>query len=295
MQAQARRMEMSTKISNYIELVKPRLTAMALFSGVVGYVAALSPGSDIPWMKLFHVFMGLGFVGAASNIMNQAMEHDLDSRMDRTSERPIPSGRVEVQEAKTLSIVCLVLGIIYLQVMFGSFVTFLAFCTYLSYVVLYTPMKTKSSLNTIVGAFPGALPVLTGWVACRGVADFQGFVIFAIIFIWQLPHFFSIAWIYKEDYQRAGYKMISLYDDSGKQAVALIIIGTLGLIAVSALPFLVKHTGIIYIMGTAPANALILVTSLLLIKDRHKYMKLYFYGSITWLPYILTLIMLDRV
>jgi protoheme IX farnesyltransferase len=283
------------KVSYYIELVKPKLTAMALLSGALGYLAAASPGQDIPWITVVHLVLALALVGAASNIMNQAMEHKLDSIMDRTSDRPIPSGKVEAQEAKIFSVICLVAGLVYLQLYFEPLVVLLAFLTYISYVLIYTPMKTKSSLNTVAGAFPGALPVLIGWVACRGEPDFHGFVVFAVVFIWQLPHFFSIAWIYKEDYKKAGYKMMSLYDETGKQAVILIVVGTLGLIAVSFIPFLVKHTGDLYLVGCFPANALLLATSLLLLKDRNKYMKLYFYGSITWLPYILILMVVDRL
>ena len=285
------------KVSYYIELVKPRLTAMALFSGAVGYVAAVYAGHRINWELVIHLVIALGFVGAASNIMNQVLEHKLDSLMERTSGRPIPTGRVASLEASVLGILCLLIGLAYLYYMFYPLVTFLALLTFVSYVCVYTPMKTRSSLNTIVGALPGALPALTGWVAYRQNMDFHGFTLFAIIFVWQLPHFFSIAWIYKEDYKRAGYKMISLYDDTGKQAVMLIILGTISLIAVSFLPFLMSpaHTGVFYFIGTFMANALLLVTSLLLLKDRNKYMKLYFYGSITWLPFVLTLMMFDRV
>lgn len=282
------------KVGYYIELVKPRLTAMALFSGAVGYVAAVPAGVPIQWLTVFHLVIALGFVGAASNIMNQAMEHNLDKIMSRTSDRPIPSGRVEEMEAKALSIVCAVIGLIYLYVMFVPLVALLAFFTFISYVCIYTPMKTKSSMNTIVGAFPGALPLLTGWVAYREVADFQGFSVFAIIFVWQLPHFFSIAWIYKEDYMNAGYKMISLYDKTGKQAVVLINIGTIALGFTSMIPFLVGLTGFLYFFGTVFANVLNMMTALLLIKDRNKYMKLYFYASIIWLPFVLTLLMIDR-
>lgn len=282
------------KVSYYIELVKPRLTAMALFSGVVGYVAAIPAGMSYRWMEMLHLLIALGFVGAASNIMNQAMEHNLDKIMDRTSDRPIPSGRVHEMEAKGLAIACAVIGHLYLYLAFTPLVTLLAFLTFISYVCIYTPMKTKSSLNTIVGAFPGALPLLTGWVAYRGVPDFQGFSVFAIVFIWQLPHFFSIAWIYKEDYQKAGYKMISLYDKSGKQAVALIVVGTLALAFTSYLPFLVDLTGFLYFFGIMIANSLFLATAALLVKDRNKYMKHYFYASIIWLPFVLILLMLDR-
>ena len=239
--------------------------------------------------------IALGLVGAASNIMNQAMEHKLDKMMDRTSERPIPMGHIRAGEAKVVSIVLLVLGLIYLQVAFGLWVMSLAFATFFSYVALYTPMKTKTSLNTVIGAFPGALPALTGWVAYRGEIGFQGFVLFAIIFLWQFPHFFSIAWIYKEDYKRAGYKMISLYDETGKQAVALIVVGTLGLFPLALLPYYIHHTGMIYFVGTFVANSLFLMTAFLLIKDRKKYMKMYFYASITWLPFVFILMMLDRV
>ena len=287
------------KVGYYIELVKPRLTAMALFSGAVGYVAAVYTNSAIDWIEVMHLVVGLGFVGAASNILNQVIEHKLDGIMERTSGRPIPSGRVETTEAWVLGLSCLVIGLGYLYYWFSAvpLITLLALITFVSYVCVYTPMKTKSSLNTVVGALPGALPALTGWVAYRGHMDFHGFILFAILFVWQLPHFFSIAWIYKDDYRKAGYKMVSLYDDTGKQAVVLIILGTLALIAVSFMPFVMKpqHTGDLYFIGTFMANALLLVTSLLLIKNRNKYMKLYFYGSITWLPFVLTLMMIDRV
>jgi protoheme IX farnesyltransferase len=285
-----------SKLGDYVELIKPRLTALALFSGSVGYVAAVPGGVPIPWLEVLHLTIALGFVGAASNIMNQAMEHRLDTLMDRTAGRPIPTGRIKVAEAKVASLLSLIIGLGYLQLIFDAKVTALALVTFLSYVVLYTPMKTKTSLNTIVGAFPGALPTLCGWVACRGNADFQGFVLFAILFVWQLPHFFSIAWIFKDDYRKAGYKMISLYDRSGRQAVALIVIGTLGLIPLSFMPCLefVGHTGDIYFLGTFVADAMFFFTALLLIKDRAKYMKMYFYASIIWLPFVLTLMMLDR-
>ncbi len=287
------------KINYYIELIKPRLTIMALFSGAVGYVAAVYPDSEIDWLELTHLVIGLGFVGAASDIINQVMEHKLDGIMERTSGRPIPTGRVATKEAWILGSISLVVGLIYLYYWFSAkpLITFLAFLTFFSYVAVYTPMKTRSTLNTVVGALPGALPILTGWIAYRGMMDFHGYTIFAILFIWQLPHFFSIAWIYKDDYRKAGYKMVSLYDDSGKQAVSLIILGTIALIAISFVPFLGKtpHTGIIYFIGTFTANSLLLVTSLLLLKNREKYMKLYFYGSISWLPFVLTLMMIDRV
>ncbi|NQZ57928.1 MAG: protoheme IX farnesyltransferase [Lentisphaeraceae bacterium] len=282
------------KVSYYIQLVKPRLTALALFSGGVGFVAALPGDMSLPWLKLTHLMIALGFVGAASNIMNQAMEHKLDKQMDRTNERPIPMGYIQAGEAKVVSVVLLILGLIYLQVIFGQWVMLLAFATFFTYVALYTPMKTKTSLNTVVGAFPGALPALTGWVACDG-DGFKGFILFSIIFLWQFPHFFSIAWIYKEDYKRAGYKMISLYDETGKQAVALIVVGTLGLFPLALLPYYIHHTGMIYFVGTFVANALFLTTALMLIKDRKKYMKMYFYASITWLPFVFILMMLDRV
>ena len=282
------------KITHYIELVKPRLTAMALFSGAVGYIAAVDKSRAVNWTEVLHLVTALGLVGAASNIMNQVLEHHLDVKMDRTSGRPIPMGRVSDKEATVIGLLCLIGGSVYLYLVFPLIVVWLALLTFGSYVLVYTPMKTISSLNTVVGALPGALPALTGWVACRGSVDFYGFSLFAIIFVWQLPHFFSIAWIYKKDYQRAGYKMISVYDETGKQAVILSVLGTLALIPISFIPFLTGHTGPIYFIGTFMANTLLFITSLLLIKNREKYMKIYFYGSITWLPFVLTLMMIDR-
>jgi protoheme IX farnesyltransferase len=278
-------------------MTKPRLSAMAVFSGSAGYIMARDPNKSFfikdNLFELIILTIGLSFVGAASNVVNMAMEHKLDSQMDRTSDRPIPTGRVKKNEAMIFGHVCLVIGLSILFYFFRKQVGYLALFTYISYVFMYTPMKTRTALNTIAGAFPGAFPILTGWIAnsdngFHSQTEWFGFFPFAIVFVWQLPHFFSIAWIYKEDYKKAGYKMMSLYDESGKQAVVLIFVGTLGLIAVSMLPYMYRMSGDIYFFIAVLLNSALFCSSILLLFDRNKFMKQYFYGSITYLPLIVT-------
>ena len=290
---------MLKKLALYLELSKPRLSALAVFSGLTGYVMARDPNVSFAaanWLELFYLFCGLSFVGVASNMVNQALEGGLDSRMDRTKERPIPSGRITSKETFLVGFISLVIGLYILNHFFRSEVAWLNLFTFISYVAIYTPMKTRTAMNTIVGAFPGAFPILSGWIA-HSNNDFHlypnntewfGFFPFALVFIWQLPHFFSIAWIYKEDYARAGYKMMSLYDRSGKQAVVLIFVGTIGTIAVSYLPFVYDMCDVLYFFSACLLNCYLLISSILLMKDREKYMKQYFYASIIWLPAILT-------
>lgn len=285
-----------SKAASIFELIKPRLTAMALFSGAVGFVAGTYQHQMPKWLLFFYTVIGLAFVGAASNITNQAMEVELDRQMKRTEGRPIVTNRVTKSEAYLVAGICLIIGYALLFFAVQPLVAHLALATYLSYVVIYTPMKTKSFLNTIVGAFPGALPTFTGFVAARGEADYAAFTVFTFLFIWQLPHFFSIAWIYKEDYQRAGYKMMSLYDETGKQAVALILVGNLALIASSYLPmyYMEPKSSVFYALLTTVGNVFMFILTLMLVKNREKHMKAYFYASIIYLPYILILLMFFR-
>ncbi|EDM27601.1 protoheme IX farnesyltransferase [Lentisphaera araneosa HTCC2155] len=284
------------RVKSFIELTKPRLSAMAVFSGSAGYVMARDPNMSFSmqnYLGLLWLTLGLSFVGAASNIVNQAVEHKLDKKMDRTADRPIPSGRVQMGEALFFGHICLAIGLYILFHFFRPEVGYLALFTYVTYVFMYTPMKTKTALNTIAGAFPGAFPILTGWVANSNndfhtlpQTEWWGFFPFAIVFVWQLPHFFSIAWIYKEDYQRAGYKMMSLYDETGKQAVILIFVGTLGLMAVSLMPYMYKMSNGWYFLSACILNAGFLCSSVLLLINRERFMKQYFYASIIYLPLI---------
>lgn len=277
---------------------------MALFSGAVGYVAGTNPEADFNWWRLLHIVLGLALVGAASNITNQAMEVKLDAQMERTKDRPIPTGRVSKTEAYTVAFICLAAGLIYLHIAVHFYIMVFSLATYLSYIVVYTPMKTKSALNTIIGAVPGALPIFTGWLAARNIdndgnimhGDSSALFIFAFLFVWQLPHFFSIAWIYKDDYKKAGYKMISYYDEKGLQTIVLIFITNIAMIIVSYSPlyFMDEQQGILYAVALTFANIGVFIISLLLILNREKFMKWYFYASIIYLPYVLILLMIFR-
>jgi heme o synthase len=281
-----------------LELTKPRLTLLVLISGACGWLAARNPAlplADLPWIDLLHLIIGLAGVGAASNIVNQAMEHRLDALMERTKDRPVPSGRISVMSTYMLGHVCLLIGMGWLLHFFQPAVAGCTFLTYLTYIIAYTPLKTRSSLNTLVGAVPGALPILTGWLANwqRPESTMAGLSLFAIVFFWQLPHFFAIASIYKDDYRRAGYRMASLYDPSGKQAVILIWISTIALCIISYAPFAVHLCGVGYLLGVSLLNAALIAVNISLTFDREKHMRTVFRASIVWLTLTMILIVTD--
>ena len=169
--------------------------------------------------------------------MNQVIEHKLDAKMARTANRPIPSGKISFFRGLVFSILSLFLAYFYTLVMSNSLVLLLSVLTYVSYIFIYTPMKTKSPLNTIVGAFPGALPVLMGWaIAVENLSHNLAWILFLILFFWQLPHFFSLAWMYQKEYKDASYQMISNYDKTGKLTIGIILLSNISLVAVSFLP-----------------------------------------------------------
>ena len=286
--------EAKSSLKGYIELTKPRITVMALISAAIGYACGQKFNPvPIGYMPMLHLLVGLSFIGAASNTLNQAYEVNLDKSMNRTLDRPIPSGRVSLKNGYLFGIGCFVIGMVYLLVFSSLQVAFLAFLTIFSYVLVYTPLKTRTSLNTVAGAFPGAFPVLTGWCAGFGDMHFNGLLIFFIVFVWQLPHFFSISWIYKEDYKNGGYKMMSLYDETGWQAVFLILLGTVSLVPVSILPYVYQMASDFYFFTAILCNCFFLASGLLLLINRNKFMKQYFYASIIYLPVLLLVLMLD--
>lgn len=283
--------EQMKSLFTYLELAKMRITLMALASAGAGFLLSASQN----WNLLFHLLVGLLLLGISSNAFNEVMEHKLDAKMDRTKTRPIPDGRLSVLEASVFAGLTGIVGFVYLLIFTSSQIAFMGLSIGLTYLLLYTPMKTKSAFNTIVGALPGALPILTGWYAGANVLDFQGFVLFAIVFVWQIPHFFSIAWIYKEDYEKGGYKMMSFHDATGRQAVILIFVGTIALISTSYLPLVCQLGGLIYLFLICILNTFLFSTSILLMKNREKYMRMYFLTSVIYLLFLMVFLLIDRM
>jgi protoheme IX farnesyltransferase len=224
-----------SRIADYVELSKPRIAVLVLVVVAVAYHVARW-GQPEPWV-LVHLLLGTLLVAASASGANQFLERHSDSLMERTAERPIASGRIGVSEALVFVSATLVIGAGYLFVAVGWQPAIWAFLTWLVYVAVYTPLKSRTWLNTAVGAVGGALPILIGWSAGGGY-DLRAGGLFVLLFLWQFPHFMAIAWLYRKQYARAGMKMLPVVDPSGRHAGVQAVVAALALIPVSLIPML---------------------------------------------------------
>ncbi len=233
--------------SSYAELTKPRITAMVMLTTLVGFVMA-SPG-PMPAAPLLAALLGTGLVSAGASALNMVLERRTDALMERTRRRPLPAGRLRAVEAVTFGLGLTSSGLAVLAWQAGPLAAGVALATWASYLFLYTPLKTRTSLSTIVGACPGALPPVIGWAASRGTLDPGAFVLFAILFLWQLPHFLAIAWLYRDDYARGGLPMLPVLDPAGRITGRQAVANSLALLLVSLTPALAGMTGAAYLAG----------------------------------------------
>ncbi|MFN2476259.1 MAG: heme o synthase [Chthoniobacterales bacterium] len=227
----------SRVVLDVAELVKARLTLLVLVTTAVGfYLGANEPFAPL---RLFHVVAGTALAAAGAAALNQWWERQFDALMHRTRARPIPAGRMLPRDALILGAVLSITGVAYLKLSCNGLSAALAAATIAIYILAYTPLKRISTVNTLVGAIPGALPPLIGWAAARGSLEAPAWSLFAILFCWQMPHFFAIAWMYREDYARAGFRMLSGSDEDGARSGRQSVGFTLLLILASSLPALV--------------------------------------------------------
>lgn len=234
-------------ITDYFALTKPRVTLMVLITTLFGFYLGSRGALEVA--LLLHTLWGTALVAGGTSALNQYLERHRDARMLRTRHRPLPAGRLTPGQALSFGVFISVVGIAYLAFWVNGLTAVLAAITLVSYVFLYTPMKTKSPLSTIVGAIPGALPPMGGWTAVRHDLGLEAWVLFAILFIWQLPHFLAIAWIYRDDYARGGFRMLTVIDPEGYSAARQILTNCLALLSVSLLPTLIGLTGRAYFFG----------------------------------------------
>jgi protoheme IX farnesyltransferase len=281
---------LSARASDFLELTKPRITLLVLITTMVGFYLA-SPGA-LDGLLLLHTIVGTGLVAGGASALNQYLERDLDARMVRTRNRPIPDGRLLPGEALTFSTLIAVVGISYLAVFVNPLTSLLGALTLVSYIFLYTPLKTRTAFCTLIGAFPGATPPLMGWTAVRNGIDETALSLFAILFLWQMPHFFAIAWVFTDDYARAGFAVHRSGVNTGRQ----IIFYCCALIPVSLLPTVFGATGQIYLVGALLLGFIYLGYGFAVALFRsttyaHRLMKV----STRWyLPMLLLLMMLDK-
>jgi protoheme IX farnesyltransferase len=229
------------RVADYVELTKPRIVVLELVTVVVAAHLA-SPWGIQPWV-LLHTVIGAALVAASAGAFNQWWEQSADGRMIRTAHRPLPSGRLTASQVVVFGTITLFAGIA--ELIWGVSATTASFglATWLVYVLAYTPLKTRSPLNTAVGAISGALPILIGWTASGAAIDMRALAVVAVMFLWQFPHFMAIAWLYRDDYVRGGQRMLTVVDPTGLRAGAQALIGALALVPVSLVPAMAPQAG----------------------------------------------------
>jgi protoheme IX farnesyltransferase len=237
-----------TRWADYLQLTRPRLCVMALLTVAAG--AVLASGGAPDWRIMAHALVGAALAAAGASALNQWSEREVDARMRRTRARPLPAGRLQPGEVLVLGIASAAGGVVYLAAALPSaLAAVVAALTLLTYVFAYTPLKRRTPLNTLVGAIPGALPPVIGWTAVRGSVGAEAGALFAVLFLWQVPHFLAIAWIYREDYGRAGLCMLPSVDAEGGATGRQMIVYCLALVAASLMPVVVGGAGPVYLGG----------------------------------------------
>lgn len=280
--------------SVFFDLVKVRLTTLVLLTTAVGFY--LGWHGAMNWLLFFNTLAGTGLVAAGASALNQWLERDYDAKMLRTQDRPLPSGRMQPATVVIFGGVTSVVGLIYLALGVNMLTSVLGAMTLISYVFIYTPLKRVTWLNTLIGAIPGALPPLMGWTAARNELSGEGWALFAILAFWQLPHFFAIAWIYRDQYAKAGFVMLPNVDAEGKQTGQQTVSNALALLIVSLCPFLFKMTGTVYLVGAVLLGmgflfcAVQFSRQLTLSRARQLFL-----ASIIYLPLLLALMVFDKL
>jgi protoheme IX farnesyltransferase len=246
-------------LRDYAELGKLRVTSLIVMTAWCGYFFGAHK-AGVSWLSwgLFHALFGIGLVSSGTAALNEVLEHDVDALMRRTALRPIPAGRMTLLHAGILGGLATVGGSIYLAIFTNPLTGLLTFLTSVVYLAAYTPLKRISPICTFVGAFPGAMPGVLGWTAVRGQLEWGTLVLFGILFIWQFPHFFSIAWLYREDYAKGGVRMLPVVEQDGRSTAHRILIYSVALIPISVLPSFMGMAGRIYLVGAVALGVALL-------------------------------------
>lgn len=250
-------------LRDYAELTKARITTLIVLTAWCGYFFGAHRAGVSSWsLGLLHALLGIALVSSGTAALNEVIESSVDARMRRTATRPLPSGRMSRAHAISVGLALTLGGSIYLVVFANLLTGLLVFLTALVYLAAYTPLKKISPICTFVGAFPGAMPVALGWTAVRGRIEIETIVLFAIMFVWQFPHFLSIAWLYREDYAQGEIRMLPVVDSNGKSTIWRILAYSAALIPVSILPVALGMSGRIYLVGAVLMGAMLFRVSM---------------------------------
>jgi len=278
-------------LADLAELVKARLTMLVLLTTAVGFYLG-APG-QVDLLALVHAVVGTAMAAAGAAALNQWWERRVDALMVRTKERPIPSGRMLARDALIVGTILAIAGVVYLTLVCNALSALLASATIGIYIFGYTPLKRITTVNTLVGAIPGALPPMIGWAAASGNVEPAAWSLFAILFCWQMPHFFAIAWMYREDYARGGFQMLSRNDDSGVRSASQGVLFCMALLIITGMPFYLGLTSAIYLPAALALGGWFTVMAMAFHRKKtFAAARALFFTSIVYLPLLLLTLVL---
>ncbi|HVS20461.1 MAG TPA: heme o synthase [Pyrinomonadaceae bacterium] len=281
------------RIAAYVELTKPRITFLIVLTAAAGF--CLGSRGAVDYLVFTHAMIGIALLSSGIGTLNQFMERDLDALMRRTADRPLPSGKLLPFEALWFGLVLTATAELYLGLFVNMLTAVLGLTVIAGYLFLYTPLKTRTTLSTVVGAFPGAMPPLIGWTAARGQIDVGAWVLFAILFLWQFPHFLAIAWMYREDYGRAGIRMLPVVEPDGRVTGQQIVAYTLMLIPVSLLPVILGISGRFYFVAALALGLLFLASGVrAALSKSNQHARQLLLASVLYLPLLFGVMVLNR-
>jgi heme o synthase len=284
----------SSRASAYVSLTKPDVSFLVVMTTLAGYY--LGSRGPLDWARMLHTVFGTTLVAAGTSALNHYIERASDAFMRRTASRPLPTGQLRPRDAAIFGVSLVILGTVYLALVAGALAAGLGLFTAVSYLALYTPLKKRTTLATAIGAIPGAMPPLIGWVAARGSLSKEAWVLFAIMVLWQFPHFFAIAWMYREDYARAGIKMLPTVDLQGTRTFRQIIGTAIILLPVSLFPTLMGMTGVLYFFGAVVLGFMLIQLCLWASANRTNVRaKWLMHATVLHLPILLGLMMYDKI
>jgi protoheme IX farnesyltransferase len=279
--------------SDFLALTKPRVNLLVLITTLIGFHLGTFGPTDI--VLLIHTVMGTALVAGAAAALNQLLERDSDRLMRRTQSRPLPAGRLGMGEAGWFTLVLAALGLLQLALGANLLAALVAFATIASYALVYTPLKSRTSLATVIGAVPGALPPMIGWAAATGGLSLEAWVLFAIVFFWQMPHVLAISWMYREDYERGGIRVLPVEEPDGASTSRQTVSYAAVLVPVSLLPTVVGLAGGIYLGGALVLSGLILWLAIAFARHRTaQHARRLFFASLLYLPVLWVLMLADR-
>ena len=283
-------------MGRYLELTKPRITCFILMSTAIGFVCGMNAGTAWTWVTLLHTLLGTALIASGTAALNQWYEREADAKMNRTKARPIPSGRVTGPLAQLFGIFLSIAGFVDLWLGANLLTASLGLFTLASYLFLYTPMKQRSPHSTTLGAIPGAMPPLIGFAAASGTLNWDAWILYAILFLWQFPHFYAIAWMYRADYARAGILMLPVVEPDGESTSRRMLWFSLALLPISILPRFFAMAGNFYLAGALVLGLIYVYASLRSVFDcsvtRARQVLL---ASVLYLPFLYGLLVLDGI